>query len=52
VRTKDLCWFVETIYDLKKLPEVSTAGPKIGQGVTHSTFCPSFISVTLMTGGC
>jgi hypothetical protein len=34
VRTKDLCWSIETIYDPRELPGVSTAGPGIGQGVT------------------
>jgi hypothetical protein len=35
VRTKDLCWYVGTIYDPKELPGVSTAGPGIGRGVTQ-----------------
>jgi hypothetical protein len=35
VRTKDSCWSVETIYDPRELPGVSTAGPGIGQGVTR-----------------
>jgi hypothetical protein len=26
VRTKDMCWFVGTIYDPSKLPGVSTTG--------------------------
>jgi hypothetical protein len=34
VRTKDLCWFVGTIYDPRELPGVSTAGPGIRRGVT------------------
>jgi hypothetical protein len=34
VHTKDLCWFVGTIYDPSKLSGVSTTGPGIGQGVT------------------
>jgi hypothetical protein len=34
VRTKDLCWSVETIYDLRELSGVSTTGPGIGWGVT------------------
>jgi hypothetical protein len=34
VRTKDLCWSVETIYDPRELPGVSTASPEIGRGVT------------------
>jgi hypothetical protein len=34
VRTKDLCWSVGTIYDPSEVPEVSTAGPGIGRGVT------------------
>jgi hypothetical protein len=34
VRTKDLCWSVGTIYDPRELPGVSTAGPRIGRGVT------------------
>jgi hypothetical protein len=34
VRTKDSCWSVETIYDPRELPGVSTAGPGIGRGVT------------------
>jgi hypothetical protein len=29
VCTKDSCWSVGTIYDPKKLPEVSTAGPRV-----------------------
>jgi hypothetical protein len=33
VRTKDLCWSLGTIYDLRELPGVST-GPRIGRGVT------------------
>jgi hypothetical protein len=36
VRTKDSRWPVETIYDPRELPGVSTAGPRIGWGVT---FC-------------
>jgi hypothetical protein len=28
-RTKDLCWFVGTIYNLRDLPGVSTAGPGV-----------------------
>jgi hypothetical protein len=45
VRTKDSCWSVRTIYDLKELTGVSTAGPGV-DGVLHktspmsvSTFC-------------
>jgi hypothetical protein len=34
VRTKDSCWSVGTIYDPRELPGVSTAGPRIGRGVT------------------
>jgi hypothetical protein len=34
VRTKDSCWSVETIYDPRELPEVSTTGPEIERGVT------------------
>jgi hypothetical protein len=34
VHTKDSCWSVETIYDPRELPGVSTAGPGIGRGVT------------------
>jgi hypothetical protein len=34
VRTKDSCWSVGTIYDPSELPGVSTAGPRIGWGVT------------------
>ena len=34
MRTKDSCWSVGTIYDLRELPGVSTAGPGIGRGVT------------------
>jgi hypothetical protein len=34
VRTKDLCWFVGTIYYPRELSGVSTAGPGIGRGVT------------------
>ena len=34
VRTKDSFWSVGTIYDPKELPGVSTAGPRIGWGVT------------------
>jgi hypothetical protein len=33
-RTKDPCWSVGTIYDPRELPGVSTAGPRIGRGVT------------------
>jgi hypothetical protein len=34
VHTKDLYWPVETIYEPRELPGVSTAGPGIGRGVT------------------
>jgi hypothetical protein len=34
VHTKDSCWSVGTIYDLRELPGVSTACPGIGRGVT------------------
>jgi hypothetical protein len=34
LRTKDSGWSVGTIYDTKELPGVSTAGPRIGRGVT------------------
>jgi hypothetical protein len=34
VRTKDLCWSVETIYDPRELIGVSTAGLGIGWSVT------------------
>jgi hypothetical protein len=34
VRTKDSCWFVGTIYDLRELPGVSMTGPGIGRRVT------------------
>jgi hypothetical protein len=34
VRTKDPCWSVETIYDPRELPGVSTVGSGIGRGVT------------------
>jgi hypothetical protein len=34
VRTKDPCWYVETIYDPSELPGVSTVGLGIGRGVT------------------
>jgi hypothetical protein len=34
VRTKDPCWSVGTIYDLRELPGVSIVGPGIGRGVT------------------
>jgi hypothetical protein len=34
VRTKDSCWSVGTTYDPSKLPVVTTAGPRIGRGVT------------------
>jgi hypothetical protein len=34
VRTKDSCWSVGTIYDLKELPRVSTADPGVN-GVLH-----------------
>ena len=34
MRTKDSCWSVGTIYDPREPPEVSTAGPEIGRGVT------------------
>jgi hypothetical protein len=30
VHTKDLCWSMGTIYDLRELPKVSTAGPGVG----------------------
>jgi hypothetical protein len=36
VCTKDLCWSVGTINDPRELPSVSTAGPRIGRGVTIS----------------
>jgi transposase InsO family protein len=36
VRTKDLCWYVGTIYDPRELPGVSTVGPGIGRGVTFT----------------
>jgi hypothetical protein len=29
VRTKDSCWSTRTIYDIRELPEVSTAGPGV-----------------------
>jgi hypothetical protein len=29
VHTKDSCWSVGTIYDLRELPEISTAGPGV-----------------------
>jgi hypothetical protein len=34
VCTKDPCWFVETIYDPRELPGVSSNGQGIGRGVT------------------
>jgi hypothetical protein len=34
VCTKDPCWSVGTIYDPRELSEVSTAGLRIGRGVT------------------
>jgi hypothetical protein len=34
VRTKYSCWSVGTIYDLRELPGVSTAGTGIERGVT------------------
>jgi hypothetical protein len=34
VRTKHSCWSMGTIYDPRELPGVSTAGPRIGRGVT------------------
>jgi hypothetical protein len=34
VHIKDPCWSVETIYDPRELPGVSTVGPGIGRGVT------------------
>jgi hypothetical protein len=34
VRTKESCWSAGTIYDPNELPEVSTAGLRIGWGVT------------------
>jgi hypothetical protein len=37
VRTKDSCWYVETIYDPIELPGVSTAGTGIGRVVTTPT---------------
>jgi hypothetical protein len=36
VRTKDSCWSVETIYDLRELPGVSTVGLGIGRCVILS----------------
>jgi hypothetical protein len=35
VRTKYSCWSVETIYDPRELPAVSTAGPGVDR-VLHS----------------
>jgi hypothetical protein len=37
VRTKDSCWSMETIYDPRELPGVSTTGTEIGWGVTGVT---------------
>jgi hypothetical protein len=34
VCTKEPCWSVETIYDPRELPGVSTVGPGIGWGFT------------------
>jgi hypothetical protein len=34
LRLKDSCWSVGMIYDPRELPGVSTAGLRIGQGVT------------------
>jgi hypothetical protein len=34
VCTKDMCWYVGTIYDSRELSGVSTASPGIGRGVT------------------
>jgi hypothetical protein len=34
VRIKDLCWSMETIYDPREFPGVSTVGPWIGRDVT------------------
>jgi hypothetical protein len=33
VRPIDSCWSVGTIYDLREMTGVSTAGPEIGRGV-------------------
>jgi hypothetical protein len=37
VCTKDMCWYVGTIYDPRELSGVSTVGPGIGLGVTSGT---------------
>jgi hypothetical protein len=37
VRTKDSSWSMETIYDPRELPRVSTTGTEIGWGVTGVT---------------
>jgi hypothetical protein len=43
VCTKDECWSVGMIYDLRELPGVSTASPRIGRGVTiHNYFESKF----------
>jgi hypothetical protein len=34
VRIKDLSWSMETIYDPRELPGVSTTGPRIGRDDT------------------
>jgi hypothetical protein len=36
VHIKHSCWSVGTIYDPRELPGVSTAGPRIGRGITSS----------------
>jgi hypothetical protein len=41
-RTKDPCWSVGTIYDPRELPGVSTAGPRIGRGVTDFNMTNSY----------
>jgi hypothetical protein len=37
VRTKDLCWSMRMLYDLRELSGVSTAGPGIERSVTRET---------------
>jgi hypothetical protein len=42
VRTKDTCWSVGTIYDLSKLPGVSTVGPGL-DGVLQVVSEPTLV---------
>jgi hypothetical protein len=48
VRTKDPCWSMGTIYDPRKLPEVSTVRPGVDevlQVVSKSTLAVSRVCV-------